>query len=121
MVTTVPSGTVTFLFTDIEGSTERWEHHREAMQRALERHDAQVRAAIEAQVKRTTPVGVFAEGDSPVGAADMSGNVVEWTSSLFGAGDVESEVPEYGYPYDGGDGRENLEASPSVCRVVRSQ
>ena len=27
----LPTGTVTFLFTDIEGSTERWEHHREAM------------------------------------------------------------------------------------------
>ena len=35
----IPSGTVTFLFTDIEGSTERWEHHREAMKAALNRHD----------------------------------------------------------------------------------
>jgi len=39
--------TVTFLFTDIEGSTERWEHHHEAMARALERHDACLRAPIE--------------------------------------------------------------------------
>ena len=30
-----PSGTVTFLFTDIEGSTERWEQHPDAMQAAL--------------------------------------------------------------------------------------
>ena len=29
----LPSGTVTFLFTDIEGSTTRWEHQPEAMQR----------------------------------------------------------------------------------------
>jgi predicted ATPase/class 3 adenylate cyclase len=35
-----PTGTVTFLFTDIEGSTSRWESHREAMQRALRAHDA---------------------------------------------------------------------------------
>ena len=28
----LPTGTVTFLFTDIEGSTTRWEQHREAMQ-----------------------------------------------------------------------------------------
>jgi len=42
-----PTATLTFLFTDIEGSTERWEKHREAMARALERHDACLRGAIE--------------------------------------------------------------------------
>ena len=35
----LPTGTVTFLFTDIEGSTTRWEQHREAMQAALARHE----------------------------------------------------------------------------------
>ena len=30
-----PTGTVTFLFTDIDGSTERWERQREAIQAAL--------------------------------------------------------------------------------------
>src|SRR6266849_7574691 len=43
----VPSGTVTFLFSDIEGSTRRWEQHPEAMQAALARHDTLLRAAIE--------------------------------------------------------------------------
>ena len=43
-----PSGTVTFLFTDIEGSTVRWERHRAAMEDAVRRHDALVREAIEA-------------------------------------------------------------------------
>lgn len=42
-----PTGTVTFLFTDIEGSTQRWESHRGAMESALARHDALLRAAIE--------------------------------------------------------------------------
>ena len=42
----LPSGTVTFLFTDIEGSTARWEHQPEAMRAALARHDALLRAAI---------------------------------------------------------------------------
>src|SRR5262245_37606637 len=42
----LPSGTVTFLFTDIEGSTGRWERQAEAMQAALARHDALLRAAI---------------------------------------------------------------------------
>jgi predicted ATPase/class 3 adenylate cyclase len=44
----IPSGTVTFLFTDIEGSTERWEHHREAMKAALARHDHVLSGAITA-------------------------------------------------------------------------
>ncbi len=44
----LPSGTVTFLFTDIEGSTTRWEHQRAAMQAALARHDAILRTVIEA-------------------------------------------------------------------------
>ena len=42
----LPSGTVTFLFTDIEGSTTRWEHQPDAMRVALARHDALVRTAI---------------------------------------------------------------------------
>ena len=44
----LPTDTITFLFTDIEGSTTRWEHQREAMHVALARHDAIVRDAIEA-------------------------------------------------------------------------
>ena len=43
----LPSGTVTFLFTDIEGSTTRWEAHPEQMREALARHDAILRSAIE--------------------------------------------------------------------------
>jgi class 3 adenylate cyclase len=43
----LPSGTVTFLFTDIEGSTKLWEAQREAM-RGLVRHDTLMRQSIEA-------------------------------------------------------------------------
>ncbi len=43
-----PSGTVTFLFTDIEGSTRLWELHPAAMRAALARHDALLRGCIEA-------------------------------------------------------------------------
>ncbi|MBV8461253.1 MAG: hypothetical protein JO009_10235 [Candidatus Eremiobacteraeota bacterium] len=45
----LPTGTVTFLFTDIEGSTERWERHREAMKAAVARHDAVMREPLEDQ------------------------------------------------------------------------
>ena len=43
----LPTGTVTFLFTDIEGSTRRWEEQREAMSAALERHNAILLEAIQ--------------------------------------------------------------------------
>jgi predicted ATPase/class 3 adenylate cyclase len=43
-----PTGTVTFLFTDIEGSTQRWERDPGAMAAALRRHDRLMRDAIEA-------------------------------------------------------------------------
>jgi predicted ATPase/class 3 adenylate cyclase len=42
-----PTGTVTFLFTDIEGSTRLWEQHPESMGRALARHDALLTEQIE--------------------------------------------------------------------------
>jgi class 3 adenylate cyclase len=45
----LPSGTVTFLFTDIEGSTRRWEQHPEAMRDTLVRHDELLRSAIQGQ------------------------------------------------------------------------
>ena len=44
VATTIPSGTVTFLFTDIEGSTRLWEAHTAEMEAALERHDEIMRA-----------------------------------------------------------------------------
>lgn len=43
-----PTGAVTFLFSDIEGSTSRWEDAPEAMEAALARHDVLLRSAIEA-------------------------------------------------------------------------
>jgi class 3 adenylate cyclase len=42
----LPSGTVMFLLTDVEGSTALWEEAPEAMRAALTRHDALVRAAV---------------------------------------------------------------------------
>ncbi len=42
-----PTGTVTFLFTDIQGSTQLWEQDPDAMRPALARHDQLLRGAIE--------------------------------------------------------------------------
>ena len=43
----LPQGTVTFLFTDLEGSTRLWEAHPQEMKDALARHNTIVRAAVE--------------------------------------------------------------------------
>lgn len=53
--------TLTFLFTDLEGSTRLWERFPETMTGALSRHDAILRGAIEAsagQVVKTTGDGM---------------------------------------------------------------
>ena len=62
-MTELPTGTVTFLFTDLEGSTRLWEDHPDAMHDALARHDEIVREAIEShagQVVKTTGDGFHA-------------------------------------------------------------
>ena len=46
MAVELPSGTVTFLFTDIEDSTRRWEQEPAAMSAALARHDHLLRQAV---------------------------------------------------------------------------
>jgi predicted ATPase/class 3 adenylate cyclase len=43
----LPTGTVTYLFTDIEASTQRWERQRAAMEQAFARHEEIMRAAME--------------------------------------------------------------------------
>jgi predicted ATPase/class 3 adenylate cyclase len=57
------SGTFTFMFTDVEGSTSLWERFPQAMKRALERHDSILLTAVAAaggQVVKTTGDGLMA-------------------------------------------------------------
>ena len=71
----LPSGVVTFLFTDIEGSTRRWEADPEVMRAALADHDEVLRTAIEAQggrVFKHTGDGVCAVFTSPRAAVDAA-------------------------------------------------
>jgi predicted ATPase/class 3 adenylate cyclase/Tfp pilus assembly protein PilF len=59
----LPTGTVTFLFTDIEGSTALWEQAPDAMRDALARHNALLRQAIESAggcIVKGTGDGVYA-------------------------------------------------------------
>lgn len=63
MAANFPSGTVTFLFTDLEGSTKLWEQFPEHMKAALARHDEILRKAIESHgghVIKTTGDGFHA-------------------------------------------------------------
>ena len=70
-----PSGVVTFLFTDVEGSTRRWENDAKAMRAALAAHDEVLRAAIEAHggwLFKHTGDGVCAAFASPRCAVDAA-------------------------------------------------
>ena len=71
----LPSGTVTFLFTDLEGSTRLWEEHPDAMQAALARHDEILRDAVERDrgyVVKTTGDGVHAAFSTAADAVDAA-------------------------------------------------
>jgi class 3 adenylate cyclase/tetratricopeptide (TPR) repeat protein len=62
-MTELPSGTLTFLFTDVERSTGLWEKHPEAMRSALMRHDEILRSTVERHqglVVKSTGDGVYA-------------------------------------------------------------
>ncbi|MCP5098578.1 MAG: SUMF1/EgtB/PvdO family nonheme iron enzyme [Chloroflexi bacterium] len=76
----------------------------------------------------STPVGIFPNGASPYGVLDMTGNVWEWTRSLYRAYDLEKLEKErklewtssmYRYPYRANDGREDVIKGDEWTRVVR--
>ena len=70
-----PSGVVTFLFTDVEGSTRRWEADADAMRAALATHDTVLRSAIEAHggfLFKHTGDGVCAAFSSPRSAVEAA-------------------------------------------------
>jgi predicted ATPase/class 3 adenylate cyclase len=75
MTAPAPSGVVTFLFTDIEGSTRRWEADAVAMRAALTAHDEVLRSSIEAHdgfLFSHTGDGVAAAFASPRSAVDAA-------------------------------------------------
>lgn len=81
----LPSGTVTFLFTDVEASTSLWERHPDAMERAMAGHDAALGAAIAASdghLLKSTGDGVFAVFDRAAAAVTSA---VAGLRSLLGA------------------------------------
>ncbi|MFL7871259.1 MAG: adenylate/guanylate cyclase domain-containing protein [Anaerolineales bacterium] len=74
-MSSLPSGTVTFLFTDIENSTPMWEKYPEAMKSALAKHDSILKEAIESnsgQIIKTTGDGVHAVFSTAIDAVKAS-------------------------------------------------
>ena len=70
-----PSGVVTFLFTDVEGSTRRWEADADGMREALAAHDEVLRSAVEVHggwLFKHTGDGVCAAFASPRSAVDAA-------------------------------------------------
>jgi iron(II)-dependent oxidoreductase len=70
----------------------------------------------ETGIGEVSAVGCFPGGASPYGCEEMSGNVWEWTPSLWGRASAQ---PSFLYPYDPSDGRENQDAPPEIFRVLR--
>ena len=60
----------------------------------------------EANIEETSAVGIFPAGASPYRVEDVAGNVWEWTRSCWGRTSIRQ--PDYGYPYDPSDGREDI-------------
>jgi class 3 adenylate cyclase len=74
-MTPAPSGVVTFLFTDIEGSTGRWEADADSMRSALAPHDKVLREAIEEYggfMFKHTGDGVCAAFSSPMSGVEAA-------------------------------------------------
>jgi formylglycine-generating enzyme required for sulfatase activity len=68
------------------------------------------------RIGSSSPVGIFPKGNAECDASDIAGNVWEWTCSLWGKG---WNVPDFKYPYDPRDSREDLEAGSEYLRVLR--
>ena len=132
MTASAPSGTVTFLFTDIEGSTRRWEEEPDAMQVALAAHDEVLRAAIEARggwLFKNTGDGVcaaFASARAAVDAAIDAQRALELPVRMgIATGEAERRGDDYfGPPLNraarvrgAGHGGQILAASSTIALV----
>src|ERR1700744_4422652 len=97
-----PSGVVTFLFTDVEGSTRRWEADAEGRRVALAAHDEVLRKAIQTHggwLFKHTGDGVCAAFASPRSAVDAA-VAAQWALELpvrmgLAAGEAELRGADY--------------------------
>src|SRR5262249_37938025 len=98
------SGTVTFLFTDIEGSTRRWEADPEAMRAALVLHDDVLRSVVEAHdgwLFKHTGDGVCAAFGSARAAIDVAVTALQPLALPVRMGIAPGEAERRGEDYFG--------------------
>src|SRR5437868_14155017 len=91
---------VTFLFTDIEGSTRLWERDPAAMRVALERHNALLHAAIEqhgGEVFKTVGDAFCAAFERPVDAV-LAADAAQRALGKWGPADLTAETAPRGHP-----------------------
>ncbi|MGH7811102.1 MAG: adenylate/guanylate cyclase domain-containing protein, partial [Candidatus Binatia bacterium] len=105
----LPTGTVTFIFTDIEDSTRQWQEQPEVMTAAHAQHDAILRAAIESnhgyifQIVGDSFSGAFHNAMDGLNAAVKAQRALQRTSEFFAK-----------HPRSGAEGAENSEVSIRV-------
>ncbi len=89
-----PTGTVTFLFTDIVGSTQRWERDADAMRTEVVTHDQVLRSAVESHggwLFKHTGDGVcaFDSGRTAVAAVEAQRQLLLPVRMGIGTGEAE--------------------------------
>jgi predicted ATPase/class 3 adenylate cyclase len=126
MATSTPPSIVgqdllTFLFTDVEGSTRLWEQQPDAMKQALERHDAIIEDAVAAtggHIVKTTGDGFMAVFDGPAAGVEAALDAQQRLAheTWPGTGPLRVRMALHSGPADerGGD-----YFGPTVNRVAR--
>jgi formylglycine-generating enzyme required for sulfatase activity len=70
----------------------------------------------ESGISAPCAVGASPDGKSPYGVEEMSGNIAEWTRTIWGG---KLRRSDFNYPYAPADGRENVISSTATRRTVR--
>ncbi|HEX4532094.1 MAG TPA: adenylate/guanylate cyclase domain-containing protein [Acidimicrobiia bacterium] len=120
-MTELPSGTVTFLFTDVEGSTRLWEQHPETMRSALARHDEIIGRAIASHggcVVKTTGDGFHAVFATAIDAIDAA-LAAQVALTQEGWGDTEAFLVRMGVHTGASELRDDDYYGTAVNRAAR--
>lgn len=120
----LPEGTLTFLFTDVVGSSARWDRSRQALRAALERHDALLRTAIEARGGVFETIGnalcaAFVRAGGAVAAAVDARQAIGAESWARFGGDLEPLAMRAALHTGESEARGGDYFGPALSRVAR--
>lgn len=121
-MTNPPTGTVTFMFTDLEGSTALWEQNPKAMNEALAWHDHVLRRAIEAHggyVFATAGDGLAAAFSDPMQGAAAAVEVQQAISAREWGNDIGVLRVRIGLDTGIAEERDGDYFGPAVNRAAR--